>query len=90
MCMDEKGSELCRMRKEIAKKGNRKHEKTNRDWSMQWFSTFSHQVPPQKIPISPSTTIITDVKIQLRRPTTPSYSAMQLFINTRDILKPII
>ena len=31
---------------------------------VQWFSNFLHPVPPQKIFDSPSTTIMTDVKIQ--------------------------
>lgn len=31
---------------------------------MQWFSNFFHQVPPQKILGSPSTTITTNIKIQ--------------------------
>ena len=30
----------------------------------QWFSNFLHPVPPLKISVSPSTTIVTHVKIK--------------------------
>ncbi len=33
---------------------------------MQWFSNFLHQVPPQKIFGFPSTTIMTNIKMQYK------------------------
>ena len=44
------------------------HHYVSKDYLGQWFSTFLHQVRPQKISVSPSTTIITDAKIQVCGP----------------------